>query len=165
MKLHLIFSRTRNGVIGRGGDLVWRDPKDMANLKRATMGHPVIMGRKTWDSIPAKFRPLPGRGNIVVTRDAGWSHDGARRAGSLQEAIALAQPAADAWLIGGAELYRQAEPLADSALVTEVDADFEGDAMAPEFGPGWHETAREAHVAADGTRFAFVTYHHEKTGG
>src|ERR1700753_957022 len=97
-KLNLIFARDRNGVIGRDNTMPWHLPEDMAHLKRTTMGHPVIMGRKTWDSIPPKFRPLSGRLNIVITRQADWSAPGALRAGSLQEAVALCPPNATAWV-------------------------------------------------------------------
>ncbi len=116
------------------------------------------MGRKTWESLPPKFRPLPGRLNIVVTRQSDWQAEGARRAASLPEALALCPPDSDAWVIGGAEIYAQALPLAHTAVVTEIDADFEGDAFAPQFGPDWVETARERHTSATGLGFSFVTY-------
>jgi dihydrofolate reductase len=158
MQLKLIFARARNGVIGHQNTLPWHLPEDMAHFKRTTLGCPVIMGRKTWDSLPPKFRPLPGRLNVVVTRQAHWQGDGAQVAHSLEQACALCPPDASAWVIGGAELYRQALALANQAVVTEIDADFEGDALAPEFGPGWQETARESHTAANGLRFSFVSY-------
>jgi dihydrofolate reductase len=120
----------------------------------------VIMGRKTWDSLPPRFRPLPGRRNIVVTRQADWAATGAERAGSLEQAIALCHDAARAWVIGGAELYAQSEPLARVAEVTEIEQAFEGDAFAPTLGTGWREVSRERHVAASGLAFSFVTYHH-----
>ncbi len=157
-RLHLIFARAANGVIGRANALPWHLPEDMAHFKRTTLGCPVIMGRKTWDSLPAKFRPLPGRLNIVVTRDAQWQADGAERAGSLEEAVALCPRDADAWVIGGAQIYAAALHLADTAVVTEIAQDFEGDAFAPVFGPTWRETARETHTAANGLPFAFVTH-------
>lgn len=156
-RLHLIFARAANGVIGRDNTLPWHLPEDMAHFKRTTLGSPVIMGRKTWDSLPPRFRPLPGRLNIVVTRNAQWRADGAVRAGSLQEAMALCPPEADAWVIGGAQLYAAAEPLAQRAVITEIDQSFDGDAWAPTFGTDWVETAREAHVAASGLGYAFVT--------
>ncbi|WP_137895834.1 dihydrofolate reductase [Ramlibacter sp. 2FC] len=160
MKLHLIFARAANGVIGLRNTLPWQLPEDLAHFKRTTLGCPVIMGRKTWDSLPPRFRPLPGRLNIVVTRQAGWQAEGALRAGSIPEAMALCPADGDAWVIGGAELYAQALPLASSAVVTEIEQDFEGDAFAPNFGPGWVETARERHVSATGLAYSFVTYHH-----
>ena len=158
MKLHLIFARARNGVIGNKGALPWHLPEDLAHLKKTTMGCPVIMGRKTWDSLPAKFRPLPGRLNVVVTRQGDWQAEGALRAGSVADAAALCVANSDVWVLGGAEIYVQATPLASSAVITEIDADFEGDAVAPEIGPHWVETFRSKHVSANGLSFSFVTY-------
>ena len=159
MQLHLIFARARNGVIGNQGTMPWHLPEDLAHLKKTTMGCPVIMGRKTWDSLPPRFRPLPGRLNVVVTRQTDWQADGALRAGSLTQASALCASHANVWVLGGAEIYAQALPLASTAVVTEIDADFEGDAYAPQFGSGWAEVARENHVAANGLVFSFVTWH------
>jgi dihydrofolate reductase len=156
-RLNLIYARAANGVIGANGALPWHLPEDMAHFKRMTAGCPVIMGRKTWDSLPPRFRPLPGRDNIVVTRQPDWSDTGARRAASLSQAVALCTGAAEIWVIGGAQIYAEAAPLAQRAVVTEIDRDFEGDAHAPALGDGWHETAREAHLADNGLRFAFVT--------
>jgi dihydrofolate reductase len=160
MKLHLIYARARNGVIGKDNQMPWHLPEDLAHFKRVTLGQPVLMGRKTWDSLPARFRPLPGRLNIVITRQKDWHSDGAMRAASIEEAMRLCGDVPNAWIMGGAEIYRQAEPLASSAVVTEIDADFEGDAFAPELGPGWREVQRESHVAAHGLPFSFVTYQH-----
>lgn len=157
-RLHLIFARAANGVIGKDNTLPWHLPEDMAHFKRTTLGHPVIMGRKTWDSLPPKFRPLPGRLNIVVTRDTAWQAEGASRANSLPEALSLCPADSDAWVIGGAQIYAAALPLADTAVVTEIAQDFEGDAYAPVFGPEWTTTAREPHTAANGLPFEFVTY-------
>jgi dihydrofolate reductase len=116
------------------------------------------MGRKTWDSLPPRFRPLPGRRNVVITRDAAWQAPGAERAGTLDEALALCAGADTAWITGGAEIFRLAVPRAHIAVVTEIDADFEGDTHAPELGPSWQETARERHVSASGLPFSFVTH-------
>ena len=160
MKLHLIYARSRNGVIGKDNQMPWHLPEDLAHFKRITLGQPVIMGRKTWDSLPPRFRPLPGRLNIVITRQADWQADGALRAGSVQEAMRLCADAPDAWIMGGAEIYRQAEPLAHTAVVTEIERDVEGDAFAPELGPCWHEVQRESHVSAQGVPFSFVIYQH-----
>ncbi len=157
MPLNLIFARSRNGVIGKDGALPWHLPEDLAHFKRMTLGCPVIMGRKTWDSLPPKFRPLPGRANVVVTRQTDWQEAGALRAGSLQQAIALCCDAADVWVIGGAQLYALAEPLARTAVITEIDNVFEGDAFAPTFGPAWQETAREEHMTATGLHYRFIT--------
>ena len=161
MKLHLIYARARNGTIGKDGQMPWHLPEDLAHFKRVTLGQPVIMGRKTWDSLPARFRPLPGRVNIVVTRQAEWRADGAQRAASIEEAMRLCGDVPDAWIMGGAEIYRQAEPLASTAVVTEIDEDFEGDAFAPELGATWQEIRRETHVSANGLNFSFVTYQHK----
>jgi dihydrofolate reductase len=158
IRLHLIYARAANGVIGRSGTLPWHLPEDLAHFKRTTLGCPVIMGRKTWDSLPPKFRPLPGRANIVVTRDAAWSADGAQVAHSVAEARELCRADGDAWVIGGAQIYAQALPMATSVVVTEIEQDFEGDAFAPPLGTEWCEVARQAHVSATGLPFAFVTY-------
>jgi dihydrofolate reductase len=156
--LKLIYARAANGVIGRDNQLPWHLPEDLAHFKRTTLGCPVIMGRKTWDSLPPKFRPLPGRLNIVITRDLAWQGEGAAAAPSLEAARALCPPEGVAWVIGGAQVYAQALPLATEVVVTEIARDFEGDAHAPTLGPQWQETAREHHTAASGLPFAFVTY-------
>ncbi|QNP60668.1 dihydrofolate reductase [Paenacidovorax monticola] len=158
MALHLIYARAANGVIGKDGTMPWHLPEDLAHFKQLTQGHPVVMGRKTWDSLPARFRPLPGRTNIVVTRQADWQADGAQRAASLEDALALCAQAATVWVIGGAQIYAQALPLADRVEVTEIARDFDGDAHAPTLGPEWVESARSRHVGASGLPFSFVTY-------
>jgi dihydrofolate reductase len=158
MKLHLIFARAANGVIGANNTLPWHLPEDMAHFKRTTLGCPVIMGRKTWDSLPPRFRPLPGRVNVVVTRQPDWQESGAQPASSLQDALQFCEQFENVWVIGGAQIYAQALPLADTAVVTELDAAFDGDAYAPAFGPGWFEVARERHVSSTGLSFSFVTY-------
>ncbi len=158
MKIGLIWAQARGGVIGKGGVMPWHLPEDLAHFKRVTQGHPVIMGRKTWDSIPPRFRPLPGRRNIVVTRQADLSEIGLQRASSLRDALQICDDAEQAWVIGGAQIYAQALPLADELVVTEIDADFEGDAFAPAIGADWHEVAREPLVSATGLRGSFVTW-------
>ncbi len=163
-KLGLIFARARNGVIGRDGGLPWHLPEDLAHFKQLTIGSPVIMGRKTWDSLPPRFRPLPGRVNIVVTRQPGWQAAGAQRAGSLVEAIALCAGHPRAWVIGGAQVYGQALHLAHRAEVTEIEADIEGDALAPQFGSTWQELSRERHRSAAGLDYSFVTYQNTQPG-
>ena len=160
MTLHLIYARARNGVIGKDNQMPWHLPEDLAHFKRVTLGQPVIMGRKTWDSLPARFRPLPGRMNIVITRQVDWQAEGARRAGSIDEAMRLCGDAPDAWIMGGAEIYRLAEPWASTAVVTEIEADFEGDAFAPVLGSNWREVERETHTAASGMGYAFARYQH-----
>lgn len=158
MRLNLIWAQAHNGVIGKDGTMPWHLPEDLAYFKRTTLGCPVVMGRKTWDSLPARFRPLPGRLNVVVTRQRDWQATGAKVAHSLPDALALCGDAADVWIIGGAEIYALALPLATSAVVTEIEASFDGDAFAPQFGPQWKETARERHVSSTGLKFSFVTY-------
>jgi dihydrofolate reductase len=162
MQLHLIFAKARNGVIGKDNAMPWHLPEDMAHFKRVTLGCPVIMGRKTWDSLPPRFRPLPGRMNVVVTRQVGWNEIGAKPSSSLENALSLCEQFEHVWVMGGAQIYAQALPLADTAVVTEIGADFEGDAFAPQFGPHWRETSREAHTSVNGLNFSFVTYQHAK---
>ena len=157
-RLQLIFARAANGVIGKDNAMPWHLPEDLAHFKRLTQGCPVLMGRKTWDSLPPRFRPLPRRSNIVITRQTDWHAEGALRAANLQEAMQLCGDAPQAWVIGGAEIYRQAEPLAERAEVTEIAQDFEGDAYAPTLGPAWVETARETHQSSSGLDFSFVSY-------
>jgi dihydrofolate reductase len=158
MNLHLIFARAANGVIGKAGTMPWHLPEDLAHFKRSTLGSPVIMGRKTWDSLPPRFRPLPGRLNVVITRQRDWQATGASVAHSLPDAMALCPPNGDVWIIGGAEIYAQALPLATTAVVTEIEASYDGDAYAPQFGPEWKETARERQLSSTGLSFSFVTY-------
>jgi len=157
MKVNIIFARARNGVIGKDNSIPWELPEDVANFKRLTMGCPVIMGRKTWYSLPVKSRPLPERDNIVVTRQRAWSENGAETAPSLREALLLCEHADNVWVIGGAEIYNQALLYANSAVVTEIHTDFEGDAYAPTLGSSWVEIARETHVSSNGLKFSFVT--------
>ena len=161
-RINLIYARAANGVIGANGTIPWHLPEDMAHFKQQTLGAPVIMGRKTWDSLPPRFRPLPGRQNIVITRQLDWAAEGAQRVGSVTEAIALCEALAlpDAWVIGGAQIYAEAEPLAQRAVVTEIARDYEGDAHAPVLdGAAWRETQRTSHVSAkDGLPYSFVTY-------
>lgn len=157
--IQLIFARAANGVIGRDNALPWHLPEDMAHFRALTQGCPVIMGRKTWDSLPARFRPLPGRRNIVVTRQGDWTATGAQTAGGIAQALALCGDAAEVWVIGGAQVYAAALPLAQIAEVTEIHRDFEGDAFAPVLDPAdWHETARQDATAADGLPYSFVRY-------
>ena len=156
----MIVAMAANRAIGKDNRMPWHLPADLKHFKETTMGCPVIMGRKTWDSLPPKFRPLPGRLNIVVTRQSDWQAKGALRASSIADAMRQCPADADAWVIGGAEIYAQAAPLASSAVVTEIDRDYEGDAFAPVLGEGWQEAQRESHVAANGLPFSFITYQH-----
>jgi len=159
--LVLVVARAANGVIGNAGTLPWRLPADLKRFKAMTVGKPVIMGRKTFESIG---KPLPGRHNIVLTRDAGWRADGVTIAANLAEAIAAAglDPRARAeaiMVIGGAQIYAEALPSATRLELTEGDAAPEGDTFLPDFDrTRWREVAREVHPAADGRPgFAFVT--------
>ena len=161
--VNLIYARAANGVIGKDNTIPWRLSEDMAHFKALTLGCPVVMGRKTWDSLPPKFRPLPGRTNIVVTRQAGWQAQGALRATSLADALKLAGDVPDIWVIGGAQIYAQALALAARVEVTEIAQDFDGDAYAPTLDAVWRETARESHVSATGISFSFVTYLHDRS--
>ena len=158
MQINMIFARAANGVIGNDNTIPWHLPEDMARFRQLTQGHPVIMGRKTWDSLPPRFRPLPGRTNIVITRQKSWSAEGALVASSLNDAIARCDGAAEAWVIGGAQIYAEAEAIADRVEVTEIAQDFEGDAYAPVLKTGWTETSRERHVSKNGLAFSFVSY-------
>ncbi|MEI6384394.1 MAG: dihydrofolate reductase [Betaproteobacteria bacterium] len=157
MALNLIYARARNGVIGKDNQMPWHLPEDLAHFKRVTMGQPVIMGRKTWESIPAKFRPLPGRENIVLTRQTQWSAHGAQVASSLQQALQICASHEQVWVMGGAEIYAQALPLASKIVVTEIDAEFEGDAYAPVLHSSWKEIDRVENVSENGLAYAFVT--------
>jgi dihydrofolate reductase len=158
MELGLVYARAANGVIGKGGVMPWHLPEDLAHFKQLTLGCPVIMGRKTWESLPPRFRPLPGRRNIVITRNAGWAATGAERASSLQDALAGVAGEPRAWVIGGGEIYALAVPHAHRVEVTEIDMDFEGDTHAPQLGASWQETRRERHRSAAGIDYSFVTY-------
>lgn len=133
----MIWAQTPDGVIGVDNTIPWRVPEDMALFRQTTTGHPVVMGRRTWESLPQRFRPLPGRRNIVVTRQADWSAAGAETADSVPAALDLAAPATT-WVMGGGEIYRAALPYATELLITEVDTEVFGDAYAPELGPEWH---------------------------
>lgn len=159
MQIHLIYARAANGVIGKNNTMPWHLPEDLAHFKQLTHGWPVIMGRKTWDSLPPKFRPLPGRLNLVITRQTDWAAEGATVMPSLAHALAHCHAYIEVWVIGGAQIYALAEPLAHRAEVTEIQQDFEGDAFAPTLGPAWREVEREEQVSAKGLAFSFVTYH------
>jgi dihydrofolate reductase len=156
-RIHLIYARAANGVIGKDGTMPWHLPEDLAHFKQLTQGWPVIMGRKTWDSLPPRFRPLPGRRNIVLTRQTAWQAAGAETAADLAQALRLCGEAEQVWVIGGGQVYAQAEPLAERAEVTEIHQPFEGDAHAPVLGAAWVETARQDGVSAQGLRYSFVT--------
>lgn len=165
LRINLIWAEAHNRVIGKDGVMPWHLPEDLAHFKRTTLGAPVIMGRKTWDSLPARFRPLPGRTNIVISRQAAFLADQVgidlMVVASLEAALDMASKqsaVSNVWVIGGAQIYAQALPLAHTVVVTEIDADFDGDAFAPKLGNEWTETTRESHTAANGLPLDFVTY-------
>lgn len=153
----LIWAQTPKGIIGRDNTIPWRVPEDMAHFKDVTWGHPVVMGRRTWDSLPPRFRPLAGRRNIVVTRQPEWAADGAERAGSLQQALELAGDG-PVWVAGGGEIYRAAMPLATELMVTEVDADVDGDTLAPVIDPEWQANDEPWQESTTGLRYRFRRY-------
>jgi dihydrofolate reductase len=159
VKISLVAAVAREGVIGRDNAIPWQLPEDARRFRALTMGHPVVMGRRTWDSLPERFRPLPGRRNVVVTRNAAWRAEGAERAESLEDALRLLAGAPQVFVIGGAELYAEALPRADELVVTEIDAEVEGDVYFPTWDrAAFREESREEHVSDDGVAFAFVTY-------
>jgi dihydrofolate reductase len=178
LPLGLVWAQAHDGVIGASGAIPWHLPEDLAHFRRTTTGSPVIMGRATWESLPQRFRPLPGRSNIVLSRRPGTEAPGAHVAGDLDEALAVASavPGAErAWVIGGAQVYAEAMGRADLLVVTYVDVDVEGDAFAPPVGPGWTAVTDEpagagaAQTGADevsttGLRYRFVTYRRTASG-
>ncbi len=155
----IVAAVAKNGVIGKGNAIPWRLPEDMAHFKALTTGHTVVMGRKTWESLPARFRPLPGRRNIVVTRNPGYLAPGAHVVHSLDEAIKLGAGDTALFIIGGAELYAQALPLAQRLELTEIDAEIDGDAYFPAFDrTQWRVVKRLPGLSASGLAYAFITY-------
>ena len=165
-RITLVAALARNRVIGRDNTLPWRLPEDLRRFKALTLGHPVIMGRKTFESIRAALgRPLPGRLNIIVTRTPDYAVPECIVAVTPEAAIAAAAPASEAFVIGGAEIYRAALPIAHRLHLTEIDADFEGDAWFPDLPPGaWRETSRESCPPSGefAHGYAFVVY--ERSG-
>lgn len=157
----MIWAQSRNGVIGRDGDLPWRIPEDWAHFRRTTGSDAVVHGRASWEALPAKNRPLPGRRNIVLTRQREYDAPGAETAHDLDSALALLD-GADAWICGGGDVYAQAMPLADLLVVTEVDAEVDGDTYAPEIGAGWQEPQVSEWVeSSSGLRFRVLRYHRQ----
>jgi dihydrofolate reductase len=157
MSLGLIWAQSPSGVIGRAGGIPWRLPEDQARFKELTLGHTVVMGRLTWESLPSKVRPLPGRRNVVVTRQADYMADGATVVGELDQALTEDE----AWVIGGGEIYALALPSATRCEVTEVDVDLrreDGDAVAPVLDESWAGTTGEWLISSSGLRYRFHTY-------
>ena len=155
-KLYLVAAVAANGIIGANGKLPWHLPEDLKHFKRVTLGHPVIMGRKTWESLKG---PLPGRENIVITRQPGYEAPGAAVASSLDAALALCAGERVACVIGGTQIFKEALPAASGLIMTEIKQDFPGDTWFPDYDRSqWRETQREAHTVANGMRFDFVRY-------
>ena len=163
MTVSLVAAVARGGVIGHEGRIPWRLPEDVAHFKELTTGHAVVMGRKTWESLPERFRPLPGRRNVVVTRDPGWHAEGAERAASVEDALVLLESQREVFVIGGGEIYAAAFPYADELVLTEIDADFEADTYFPPWDRRqFRQTARADHQRPDGLAYSFVTYTRNK---
>lgn len=155
-RVYLVAAVATNGVIGKDGHLPWHLPEDLKHFKKLTLGHPVIMGRRTWESLKG---PLPGRENIVVTRQAGYDAPGASVASSLEGALALCAGEPVAFVIGGTTLFEESLPIAAGLVMTEIYRDYEGDTWFPDYDRSkWRQTQREAHTAANGMRFDFVLY-------
>ena len=159
MTIALVAAIARGGVIGRDGGIPWHIPEDVAHFKALTTGHAVVMGRRTWDSLSDRFRPLPDRRNVVVTRNALWHANGAERVGSVEEAFELLRGVERVFVIGGAEIYAEALPLADELFLTEIDDHVAGDTFFPEWDrSAFVQASRDEHVTDDCVPFAFVTY-------
>ncbi|MGE4336689.1 MAG: dihydrofolate reductase [Pigmentiphaga sp.] len=154
-RLSLIVAYARNRTIGRDNQLPWRLPPDLAHFKRTTLGHPIIMGRRTWESLP---RALPGRLNVVISRNPAYEAPGATVVDSLEQALAAVGEAGDVFVIGGEQLYRLALPLAQRVVATELGVDVEGDAVFPALPAGWVEAERLSQPEHDGLPYDFVTY-------
>lgn len=162
-RIGLVWAEAIGGVIGAAGGMPWHVPEDLAHFKEVTSGAPVVMGRRTWESLPERFRPLPGRRNIVVTRSADWSAEGAERAASLDDALdaAISDPAPDwVWIIGGGQLFRDSIGFADRLEVTELDLEVDGDTFAPDRSQ-WRAGAADAaegwRTSRSGIRYRFLT--------
>lgn len=164
MTVGMIWAQTVGGVIGRDGTIPWHVPEDMAHFREVTASHPVIMGRRTWQSLPEKFRPLPGRRNIVVTRQSDWAADGATVVHSPSEALRAAGAATGetAWIIGGAELYAAALETATVLEITQIDDEADGDTYAPALGHEWSLRSRQPaqgwNTSKAGIRYRFLSY-------
>jgi dihydrofolate reductase len=165
----LVWAQTAEGVIGKDGDMPWHLPEDLKHFNQLTMGHPVIMGRKTWLSFPDKYRPLPGRTNIVITRQKTWAGTpeavGAVVVPSLDDALLESQfvdGGETVWILGGGEVFRQSAELASVAVVTTIDVEADGDTFAPELGETWEAAASVPPdgwlTAANGTRYRFTKW-------
>lgn len=157
VRIGMVWAEAHCGVIGARGGMPWHVPEDLAHFKAVTLGSPVVMGRRTWESLPERFRPLPGRHNIVVTRNEEWADAGADRAGSLDDALALVADAEWVWIIGGGALFREGLRAADRIEVTELDLDVEGDTFAPST-DGWTAVAQgDWSTSVSGIRYRFTS--------
>jgi len=157
MKRGLIWAQSTSGIIGRDGDIPWHLPEDLAHFKNVTAGQRVVMGRRTWESLPPRFRPLPGRCNVVLTRQSGYQAEGASVVATLEDALTEEQT----WIIGGAEIYHLTLAGADRCEVTEVDIDLgsqDGDVLAPVLDDSWAGTAEQWKVSSSGLRYRFHHY-------
>ncbi len=157
--ISIIAAVARNGAIGKDNQLLWHLPEDMRHFRETTRGKPVIMGRKTWESLPDSFRPLPGRHNIVISRNPAYQAVGATLVSSLDEAILKACAADEVFVIGGAELYAKTMSVAERLYLTEIDQDFAGDVFFPEIPASeWKEVSRKAQQGTSGLTFSFAVY-------
>ena len=157
--ISLVVAVAKNRAIGKDNHLLCHLPEDMRHFREVTLGRPVIMGRKTWESLPDAFRPLPGRPNIVVSRNVAYQAEGATVVSSLEEAIAQAGNVEQISIIGGADIFRLALPIADVLDMTEIDASFDADTFFPEFSPeDWQEISRQTQKSKTGLTFSFVEY-------
>lgn len=164
MTVGLVWAQATSGVIGRGGDIPWRVPEDLTRFKQLTMGHTVVMGRRTWESLPAGVRPLPGRRNVILSRRAGFTADGAEVVASPDEAFADCASDPETWVIGGGQVYPLALPRATRCEVTEVDIDLplaDDDALAPVLDATWRGETGEWRVSRSGLRYRFRSYRRE----
>ncbi|RLK61858.1 dihydrofolate reductase [Actinokineospora cianjurensis] len=161
MSVGLIWAQSTNGVLGSNGTIPWYLPEDLSRFRQKTAGAAVIMGRRTWDSLPARFRPLPGRRNIVLTRQDDWRAEGADVTDSLAAALAMV-PSGPRWVIGGGEIYRVAIEWATQVHVTHVAGTFRGDAHAPSLDTGWQLTEVEPSTgwlnSSTGLRYRYCEY-------
>lgn len=160
-RVYLVAAVAANGIIGANGKLPWHLPEDLKHFKKLTLNHPVIMGRRTWESLNG---PLPHRENIVVTRNRDYDAPGAAVATSLEGALALCAGEPVAFVIGGTSLFKESLPVAAGLVMTEIQRDYEGDTWFPDWDKSqWRESQREAHTAASGVRFDFVLYERKTT--
>ena len=165
MTVSLIWAQARDGVIGADGALPWHLPEDLKLFRERTTGSTVVMGRRTWESLPDRFRPLPGRINVVLTSDPGWAADGARCAASVDEVL---EENDSVWVIGGGAVYAAFLPHADRLVVTDVDLLVDGDTWAPAIGSDWRRVARTPaegwSTSSSGLRYAVSEYAREPAG-